>query len=100
MRGPVNALYVAKVKGAIPKEPAALKVVLVSTSGIINVQDQKLQSKGYGLYTVGRVRGFKSVCCDKLNRKILYSTLQMKSTSLLEMMLMLALLSADTSETS
>lgn len=28
----------------------------------------------YGLLPLGRVRGFKSLCVDKLNRKILYGT--------------------------
>jgi hypothetical protein len=46
------------------------------------VLDQELQPLAewnlylaeYGLVPLGRVRGFKSLCVDKLNRKLLYAT--------------------------
>ena len=82
MKGGVTAITVARIKAATIEEPPVFKVIVGGVNGFIKVLDQELQPlsefnlyiKDYGLYPLGRVRGFKSLCCDKLNRKILFST--------------------------
>ena len=81
-KGGVTALTVAKFKAATAEEPPVYKIIVGGVVGSIKVLDQELQvvsdfnlyAKEYGLYQMGRVRGFKSLCVDKANRKILYAT--------------------------
>lgn len=82
MKGAITAICVARIKAATAEEPPVFKVVVGGVNGFIKVLDQELQPisefnlyvKDYGLYPFGRVRGFKSLCVDKLNRKILFGT--------------------------
>lgn len=83
-RGGITALTVARLKAATAEEPPVYKIIIGGVSGAIKVLDQELQvlqeynlylqEELYGLYQMGRVRGFKSLAVDKANRKILYAT--------------------------
>jgi WD40 repeat protein len=82
MKGSITAMYVVKLRDGTAEEAPAYKVVVGGTNGLLKVLDQELQPLSewnlyltpYGLLPLGRVRGFKSLCVDKLNRKILYAT--------------------------
>jgi len=84
LKGPVTALCVVKTKDGTPEEPPAFKVVVGGIHGQLKVLDGELQpiaewnlyllEPSFGLLDLGRVRGFKSLCVDKLNRKILFGT--------------------------
>ena len=91
LKGPVTALYVVKTKDGTADEPPAFKIVVGGTHGQLKVLDGELQpiaewnlyqhrvkeddaSSFGGLLDLGRVRGFKSLCVDKMNRKILFGT--------------------------
>jgi WD40 repeat protein len=81
-KGPITALTVARMKPATSEEPPSYKVIIGGILGAIKVLDQELQPlqeynlylKEYGLIPMGRAKGFKSLCVDKANRKILYGT--------------------------
>jgi WD40 repeat protein len=81
--GSVTALWVVKTKDPGVEEPAEFKLVIGATNGVIKVLDQEMQPVSewnlygrlnYGLTPLGKLRGFKSICVDKGNRKILYGT--------------------------
>eukprot|EP00600_Ochromonadales_sp_CCMP1393_P002263 CAMPEP_0174977188 /NCGR_PEP_ID=MMETSP0004_2-20121128/13465_1 /TAXON_ID=420556 /ORGANISM="Ochromonas sp., Strain CCMP1393" /LENGTH=2877 /DNA_ID=CAMNT_0016228333 /DNA_START=290 /DNA_END=8924 /DNA_ORIENTATION=- len=81
-KGAITALCVVNLKEGTADEPPVFKVVVGGTNGALKVLDQELQPiaewnlylNEIGLVDLGRVRGFKSLCVDKLNRKILYAT--------------------------
>jgi WD40 repeat protein len=81
-KGPITALTIARMKAANSEEPPSFKVIIGGILGAIMILDQELQPlqefnlylKEYGLIPMGRAKGFKSLCIDKANRKILYGT--------------------------
>lgn len=82
MKGAITALYVMKLKDGSADEPPSFRVIVGGTNGQLKLLDNELQPTSewnlylpsIGLIHLGRVRGFKSLCTDKQNRKILYST--------------------------
>jgi WD40 repeat protein len=82
--GSVTSIWLVKTKEPGVEEPAEFKLVIGATNGIIKVLDQEMQpvsewnlysgKANYGLSPMGKLRGFKSICVDRGNRKILYGT--------------------------
>lgn len=87
--GAITAIAVVTLKASTAEEPAVYKVVTAGVNGAIRILDQEFQplnvfnlyyppldpdALGYQLNQMGRARGFKSICVDRLNRKILYGT--------------------------
>ena len=78
----VTSMFVVKTKDATPEEPPAYKVVVGGDKGSLKILDQDLAPLAeYDIFksmpslsSLGRARGIKSVCVDKLNRKILFGT--------------------------
>jgi len=82
-KGSITSLCVIKIKDATAEEGPQFKIVSAGTDGQIKVLDQELQplqeynlykKDRYGLYGMGKLRGIKSLCVDKANRKIMYGT--------------------------
>lgn len=82
-KGSITSLCVIKIKDATAEEGPQFKIVSAGTDGQIKVLDQELQplqefdlykKDKYGLYGMGKLRGIKSLCVDKANRKIMYGT--------------------------
>ena len=86
---PVTAMCCAVIKEATSEEPATVKIVIAGGRSQLKVVGSELdiqmeldlskpygplKDKSYGLILNGNVRGFKSVCVDKNQRKILYGT--------------------------
>ena len=82
MKGAITAICVVKVKEGTAEEAPVYRIVVGGINGAMKVLDQELQPiaqwnlylSEFGLLPMGRVRGYKSLCVDKLNRKILYAT--------------------------